>query len=93
MASRQSAHVSQRIPQDGGEPPNQFRDVITIDMRVFWPPYTTDKRQLVQMIADATAELLRQVIGSEPPPPKMWLGQPIDGHHTTSDDPRHEPVD
>lgn len=76
MASRQGVHVTHRIPVDGGESPNAFIGTLSVDLRVFWPPYTVDKDAVITAITAATEELIKKVREAEPPPAKTWLVQP-----------------
>lgn len=44
MARREAAHVVRRFPAPAGESPNKYVGEITVDMRIFWTPLTTDEQ-------------------------------------------------
>lgn len=60
MSQRASVYRVYRISTDGGESPNAFRPLITIEIRVFFPPHTPPHK-VADLFVNAAAETLNEI--------------------------------
>lgn len=58
MSSRKSVYVAHRvIAVEAGVSPNQFVGQVTVEMKVFFPPYIANEPQVQRLVEDSYAEL------------------------------------
>lgn len=69
MSARPGFVVDHRVKADGGEPPNQYPDRISVQVRCNWPPKATHD-EVVKALAAAYGAAIRELIAHERPPVK-----------------------
>lgn len=77
MSRRASVHVTRQIDTDGGESPNAFVPLITIDIRVHFPPHTPPMK-VANLFLNTAAETVNQIRDYvDEQPRNVWLAAPV----------------
>lgn len=78
MSRRPGFVVDHRVPADGGKPPNQYRDLISVQVRCNWP-LLSSRTQVIEALGQAMGKALAEVVQPSSDTPMVDAMEAIPG--------------